>query len=658
MDLLRQLRWFFFITLYQWCFITSHHIIFENIGQMATGVTYIHAKITINFSAIEEHYDAYINAINEIKLAAKDHVLRPIKVQQANMNKKELDVISHTLLTLKLTNHEALEKIFKWRADSATNLLIKTNTLRASLPQPLVKTNRIISKRGIKEKLGNVTMEFVKDKVAETLIKQVRFTRFIPGVALGLGALGTFMGLYNKRQTDQLKKTLNEVTDSHNQLIEVVQDNTKQIEEIRKDQLELVGYLIHATVWDPAVIGAELMALEEELRDRIEVAIHAIQMAQLRRLSVDLIPTGQLISLYNKISKQAELIGHTLLTNAPSDLYQLEISYFYDGINVHLLIHVPSVAKDSLLRLLKLHPFPLPVNSNFSVIPSVKNDILAISSGFDRYSAQISAIDLLSCHSVNNIYLCEKSGVLSKNLNGTCMGALYIQNFESAQELCDLEIQTSKEIVRPLLRNQFLIFSPAPQTSFISCRNGTQSEKYVPQGISKIDVSEGCKANLLEHVLIPDSAIQLDTDIVHYEWNFDSRTKLPFMDTELEDHMTELLQSGITSPTINDLQMLKVKRSKLNYLWYFISFVMSILACALITVLIMVLWCRYPLSRIPGVGPCLAALHIVSQIRVHSYAPPQRSSNPTPMLRRRPQALSPQEPLEMEELSPALQQVQ
>jgi hypothetical protein len=60
-----------------------------------------------------------------------------------------------------------------------------------------------------------------------------------------------------------------------------------------------------------------------------------------------------------------------------------------------------------LLRLFKLHPFPLLLSGSHILVLAVKEDTLAISSGFKRYYPQFSATDLLGCHIINNIYLCE-----------------------------------------------------------------------------------------------------------------------------------------------------------------------------------------------------------------------------------------------------------
>ena len=53
----------------------EHHIVFENIGQLATGVTYLHIKITIPVEAVENDINTYINYLQkmQIKLATDVH---------------------------------------------------------------------------------------------------------------------------------------------------------------------------------------------------------------------------------------------------------------------------------------------------------------------------------------------------------------------------------------------------------------------------------------------------------------------------------------------------------------------------------------------------------------------------------------------------------
>ena len=203
---------------------------------------------------------------------------------------------------------------------------------------------------------------------------------------------------------------------------------------------------------NPGYTTTRLSQIKNQLKHRIKIAIHTIQQAQHCRLVVDFLSAEQLNILFLKLVQQAEQNGCQLLVCHRSDLFQLETSYFFDGADVHLLLHVPMVPKDSLLRLFKLHPFPLLLSGSHVLVPAVRQDILAISSGFKRYSAQLSAMDLLGCHIINNIYLCERHGVLNSDLNTTCLvGSLYTQDFKAVKKLCELEIHKTGEIVYQLL---------------------------------------------------------------------------------------------------------------------------------------------------------------------------------------------------------------
>jgi hypothetical protein len=226
-------------------------------------------------------------------------------------------------------------------------------------------------------------------------------------------------------------------------LVEVVELQEQAISTITTEIQDLTAVLHLTILQNPGYTTTRLSQIENQLK-------HTIQQAQHCRLVVDFLSAEQLNILFLKLVHQAEQNGCQLLVCHPSNLFQLETSYFFDGADVHLL-HVPMVPKDSLLRLFKLHPFPLPLSGSHVLVPAVREDILAISSGFKRYSAQLSATHLLGCHVINNIYLCEHHGVLNSDLNTTCLGSLYTKDFKALKKLCELEIHKTGEIVYQLL---------------------------------------------------------------------------------------------------------------------------------------------------------------------------------------------------------------
>ena len=215
-----------------------------------------------------------------------------------------------------------------------------------------------------------------------TGVTDLRAPRFLGFLAPALGAFGTFMGIFNKAQIDKLQVEMQDVRTKHNRLVEVVADQDHHIQQINATIDGLLGVLNILAIHDPAITSARLSYIESQIKERIQTATHVIQQAQHRRLAVDFLSHTQLRQLYERLQVRAEESGSLLLTQQHSDLFQLECSYFFDGRDVHLLLHVPMVPKDSLLRLFRLHPFPLPLTKEHALITVADYNILALSSGF------------------------------------------------------------------------------------------------------------------------------------------------------------------------------------------------------------------------------------------------------------------------------------
>jgi hypothetical protein len=225
--------------------------------------------------------------------------------------------------------------------------------------------------------------------------------------------------------------------------------------------------------------------------------------------------------LFDAAARKAHSHHHQLLLRHPSDLLQIETSYVHDGSEVHLILHIPMAPSDSLMRLFQLRPFPLPFSDTHMLMPNPDNQILAISANADRLSIEMSAVHLLGCHRVNQVYMCERSGVLNRYLNATCLGSLYMQDLEGATTLCEMAIIPIGETVLQLQDNWYLVHSPISLTSHIDCLNSSASEVFVRRGINRIHVSPSCRLHLSSHVLISNFAVTLDTVIKHYEWELE-----------------------------------------------------------------------------------------------------------------------------------------
>jgi hypothetical protein len=444
----------------------------------------------------------------------------------------------------------------------------------------LKKGNRKTRAIELIPKRMNMTSLYHRSKyVADRADLLRRSPRFLKPLSLPLGIFGTFMGLYNRQQIDRLRTDMKVMIQKHDKLVEVVEKQIITQGELQESLKELEKHLVFATLNNPAYTLSSINLVEDYFREQLQRITHVLQSAQNRRLAIDLLSPNQLADLYDSLIAKSERNGYQLLTNHPSDLFQVEVSYFYDGYDLHLLLHVPMVPKDSLLRLFRFHPFPIELSPNHTLVPDLEEDVLALSSGFTRLSSTLSYADLMGCLNINNIYLCEQQGVLRTDLHSTCMGALYKQDLESAQELCKFRIHDSGEDVKQLLNNWFLIYSPTPQTIPIVCHNGTQSEKPIPSGTSSMHLSPGCRAQLQRHLVISDLSLRLDSDVIHYEWNWQPRLLKNLPTFDLDPLVDELQTNGIPNPLLSDVIELKMHQRSRNSMLHIIINSIGIAFC-------------------------------------------------------------------------------
>ena len=129
------------------------------------------------------------------------------------------------------------------------------------------------------------------------------------------------------------------------------------------------------------------------------------------------------------------------------------MAYIFYGNDIVILLHVPVVPPNTLLRLLKIRPFP---TSKHSLMPSENPEFLTLSNSKPPQWTIISQYSLIDCHKLNSIYVCPGNSVLRNNVKNNCLGALYMEYIESAKDLCDLEVIAEREQVLPLNDNNFL----------------------------------------------------------------------------------------------------------------------------------------------------------------------------------------------------------
>jgi len=553
---------------------TAAHVVFEEIGQMAGATSYIHLTIPVGLNVLEEQISDFIECVNTYRNEVNESLARQIEKLPKDLQHWERVSKVNTLQQQHMRNFN-LSAAFILQGE---DLQRKVAHLRGVLPAPATTPDAQTrtsgssvsrKKRGLMKQFTTQGSNFLRSKGT----KQILGTAFkvakhglirslgSPSIIFSLakGILGTFMGLYTQNQIDKLREDVDELREGHNQLVEVVAKNQVVLEDLIEEVNFLRLRLDSQEILQISYVMATLNGMYFRLKDSLEVAVHTIQQAQHRRLAIDFLSPDTLRMLFEDLTSIAQEKGFFPLTNQPSDLLQIETSYTFDGNDVLLLLHVPMTPKDSLLRLFRLRPFPIPISDTLSILPKAPTSILALSKGKNRLMTTIEHSDLLGCHQIGNVYTCDRHGALRRDVKSHCLGALFEQDIPRARQLCDLELVPRQEAVTQLQSNWFLVYSPTMFTAYVTCQNGTSSEEYIRREIRRVHVSPGCSLELKNHTLTSEFSLYLDESIKYVPWEKEDLSLFGLKSDEVAESLT---QTTGTERGVSLAEVIKISKAK------------------------------------------------------------------------------------------------
>lgn len=555
--------------------LSQGHVVFEEIGSIAGSTSFIHLSLPISFDAIDFSINTFTSAI----AIYKSKINQTFSEAEDQMkNRPKGDPIREHLLAKRLTYEQLIDGFMK----GAGRLKSRLRNLRGVLPagpsSPHRRDRRFI---GVITKVLGPVVKFA----SKGALRKVRGTSLL--ASIGQGILGTFMGFFTQMQIAKLRRDVEEIQEEQEQLVEIAAANRAAINNLTISIENLAAMEFIADKLAPAVTSADLQHDFHLIQDALEVAVHAVQQAQHRRLAVDLLTADALSDVFDDLLSVAQGNGFTLLVKYPSDLFQIETSYVYDGSQFLLILHVPMVPDPSLLRLLRLRPFPIPFSKDRALVPKPTTTLLALSRGPKRLMATIEHSDLMDCHKIGEVYICNRHGVLYKDLKATCLGALFEQDIPVARQLCDLELVPHKEAILQLQGNRFLVYSPVMFTGYIICLNGSSSEVHVRRGVNQVYVDPACHLDLKDHQLSSEYNLYLDSKIKHFAWESEDMSLFELDEEDIAEAV-EIAGQKDRGVVLSDVMKVKHRRWKFptwkTLLGFFIGFgLIGVLVVAAVT---------------------------------------------------------------------------
>lgn len=391
----------------------------------------------------------------------------------------------------------------------------------------------------------------VKDimvKTTDDVAPEKRAAIFLIGLVLA-GIMGTFLGLYNAIEMSSLKKQVADLQTQQALLIQITNNHEQQLADLAKGLAGVIDLVETLLKRNPAVLHAQLLNQIDQLEYRVNMALDVVQQLQHRRLAVNFLNHGQLESLHKQLQDMAASHDTTLLTTQISDYFQLETSYLRSGKDIIIILHVPAVHEAHLLKLYKYlsYPFPLSeptpqkaysiheavvgntkiydiLNNNTQLVMEglyIKPEADFIATGGKGQYKLMNTDEIALCEQHSRVILCKEHQVLRTKMEESCLGALFLRSEKATRKHCKFERRPLEEIVFQLSPTKHLVFSPEPLTTRINCRNGTHQPLFLSAGNNRIEISQGCWAELNSHIISSDFDIRVSPDPLEYAWHWD-----------------------------------------------------------------------------------------------------------------------------------------
>lgn len=524
----------------------SGHVVFEEIGTMVGSVSYLHCAISIDLTSIDQMIS---NATKEVRLWS----------QKVGSLFNRLDYDNGGLTQQQDLDRRYYDHLQYFAEDTLKHIDEQVQDFKKVLPAPPEGHHR--GSRSVPLELLKAGGTFITN-----LISAPNFF-----MSLAQGIFGTFMGLYNARQLSKLRQELAATQEMQHRLIAVTVNHEKRIRRVESEIKDLHARATIESIVHAPLFVARMDRIRAEIQGAVNTVLHAAQVAQQHRLAIDLLTASEISQLYQNIQTRAEQLHYSLLTRMATDLFQVEVSYLYDGATLMLILHVPMVPKQAFLTLFRLHPFPIPFSADKALMPKPTTSILAISMEPPRLSTTIELVDLTNCHQVNSVHVCERHGVLSRNSKATCLGALFENDLELAQVTCELELVPYQEYSLQLESNWFLVYSIKMFTSYARCLNGSAFELQVKKGINKLFLDPACSADLQELVLISDVSLHLDTSMKHFEWSQADLATFGVTDADIADTINDLDNLLVEQELLlSEVMAHKKMRARVPWIWIWV----------------------------------------------------------------------------------------
>ena len=251
----------------------DQHVVFEEVGQVATSLSYLHVAVPLNLTGVEKLIEDYADTL-ELRNTTIGWLFDK---RHTTWNDEHFDHnIINRIIKPSLRDFDTVLGHLRDRAKGYRDRLESVKELMPSLSP-------------------NAPSTFAYDHVN---LRRRRAAPFLMPLLIK-GIFGTFHGLYTKRKYDVLKKELNGVIMEQHRLIASARAQEELYKELKAQTDGVHDFLGNLTVFAPMVVLTKFSNMETLIENEIERIWDAVQVAQQHRLSIRLLPAAAVQKVFS-----------------------------------------------------------------------------------------------------------------------------------------------------------------------------------------------------------------------------------------------------------------------------------------------------------------------------------------------------------------------
>ena len=399
--------------------------------------------------------------------------------------------------------------------------------------------------------INNMIQEFsdFTDILHSPILDKTRMKRFLE-LLLAIGSIA--LSLFNQAEIIHLQGQISDVVTRQHHIVDILQEHEVEVHTLQHDvavhtlQHNVIeirdGCQALANIVDESITKIHdakiqiVMALAE-LRRTMVCMQSGLQQLLNHRIPICFLNNTQIKISLEKLFKSAAAQNLQPVSVHLAAFLQYDTSFLMEKGRIHIFVHVPLYDNNKVLDILQFHNAPTQISDLLALKLSPLEKILAV--GKEGIHTSMSHTDLKSMTKYDHMYFSDTALTLNIQLNTSCLGMIYSQDFNNIKSICPAKFLETAEQFTNVGSGEYIFYTSIPQTIQIRCQLGVKH--LAVKHTEKIRLPDKCEVKSKNFITRTVHDFNLESEIKAWPatWNV-SGLLFDFEATTLAVHVAKL----------------------------------------------------------------------------------------------------------------------